>query len=42
MPKLAKGEYKISIIFASSKDGATFEGAPGSTLLVDEVELTYE
>ena len=40
--KLAKGEYKISIIFASSKDGATFEGAPGSTLLVDEVELTYE
>lgn len=40
--KLAKGEYKISIIFASSKDGATFEGAPGSTLLIDEVELTYE
>lgn len=40
--RLAKGEYKISIIFASSKDGATFEGAPGSTLLIDEVELIYE
>lgn len=40
--KLAKGEYKISIIFAASKDGATFEGAPGSTLLIDEVELIYE
>ncbi|WP_289188337.1 PCMD domain-containing protein, partial [uncultured Bacteroides sp.] len=26
----------------SSKDGATFEGAPGSTLLIDEVELIYE
>ena len=30
--KLAKGKYKLSIIFASSKNGATFEGAPGSTL----------
>ena len=40
--KLARGGYKISIIFASSKDGATFEGAPGSTLLIDEVELIYE
>lgn len=40
--KLANGDYKISIIFASSKDGAIFEGAPGSTLLIDEVELIYE
>ena len=40
--KLAKGKYKLSIIFASSKDGATFEGAPGSTLLVDDVELIFE
>ncbi len=40
--KLANGDYKVSIIFASSKDGATFEGAPGSTLLIDEVELIYE
>lgn len=40
--KLATGDYKVSIIFSSSKDGAIFEGAPGSTLLVDEVELIYE
>ncbi|ADV44275.1 PCMD domain-containing protein [Bacteroides helcogenes] len=40
--KLMNGEYKISIIFASSKDGSTFKGAPGSTLLIDEVELIYE
>lgn len=40
--KLAKGKYKLSIIFASSKNGATFEGAPGSTLLVDDVELISE
>ena len=40
--KLAKGKYKLSIIFASSKNGATFEGAPGSTLLVDDVELIFE
>lgn len=40
--KLATGGYKVSIIFASSKDGALFQGAPGSTLLVDEVELIYE
>ena len=32
----------LSIIFASSKNGATFEGAPGSTLLVDDVELIFE
>ena len=40
--KLTKGKYKLSIIFASSKNGATFEGAPGSTLLVDDVELIFE
>lgn len=40
--KLANGGYKVSIIFASSKDGALFQGAPGSTLLIDEVELIYE
>ncbi len=40
--RLANGEYKLGIVFASSVDGATFEGAPGSTLLIDEVELIYE
>lgn len=40
--KLAAGKYKLGITFASSKNGDTFEGAPGSTLLIDEVELIYE
>lgn len=40
--KLKAGKYNISIIFASSKDGDIFEGAPGSTLLIDDVELEYE
>lgn len=40
--KLLQGGYNIGIIFASSRDGDTFEGAPGSTLLIDEVELEYE
>lgn len=40
--KLATGKYKLGITFASSKNGDTFEGAPGSTLLIDEVELIYE
>lgn len=40
--KLKNGAYKMGIIFAASKDGALFEGAPGSTLLVDEVTLEVE
>lgn len=40
--KLKAGRYNISIIFASSKDGDIFEGAPGSILLIDNVELEYE
>ena len=41
--QISKGRNIKSVSFStSSKDGATFEGAPGSTLLVDEVELTYE
>ncbi|WP_301963905.1 PCMD domain-containing protein, partial [uncultured Muribaculum sp.] len=31
--------YSITIVFASSIDGDLFEGAPESTLLIDEVEL---
>ena len=37
--KLADGRYSITIVFASSIDGDLFEGAPESTLLIDEVEL---
>ena len=40
--KLAKGQYNYSIAFSSSKDGAQFIGAVGSTLTVDEVEVFFE
>ncbi len=40
--KLANGRYSITIVFSSSIDGARFEGAPGSTLCVDEVTLEYK
>lgn len=32
----------LALVFSSSKDGARFEGAVGSTLYVDEVEVLYE
>ena len=34
-------KYKLAIIFSSSKDGDKFSGAPGSTLVVDEVSVIY-
>ncbi|WP_294630137.1 PCMD domain-containing protein [uncultured Bacteroides sp.] len=37
--KLKKGIYKLAIVFSSSVDGAKFEGAVGSTLYVDQVEI---
>lgn len=37
--KLADGGYKLSIVFSSSINGDTFEGAEGSTLWIDEVEI---
>lgn len=40
--RLDAGEYNISIVISSSKDGATFEGAPGSTLWIDELNIIYE
>lgn len=40
--KLEEGGYNIAIVFASSKDGDVFDGAPGSTLWIDEVTLSYE
>ncbi len=43
LDKLAEGHYSITVCFASSIDGDYFNGAPGSTLIVDEVELVcYE
>ncbi len=40
--KLKAGKYSLAIVFASSLHGDRFEGAPGSTLYVDEVTLEYK
>lgn len=34
-----KFDYKMTIVFASSKNGDLYEGAIGSTLIVDQVEI---
>lgn len=39
--KLMSGKYNISLVFSSSIDGDRFNGAVGSTLLIDEVNLLY-
>lgn len=40
--KLAAGGYNLSIIMSSSEEGDLFKGAPGSTLMVDDMKLEYE
>lgn len=37
--KQVNGKYNIAIVFSSSAKGASFEGAVGSTLLIDEVKI---
>lgn len=37
--KLKNSKYSIAIVFSSSKDGDKFNGAVGSTLYIDEVQL---
>lgn len=37
--KLAAGNYRLAIVMSSSRNGANFEGAVGSTLYVDEVHV---
>lgn len=39
--KLENGEYAITVVASSSKDGAYFEGAVGSTLCVDEIKINW-
>lgn len=39
---LAEQGYNMTVVFSSSKDGATFEGAIGSTLCIDEVKVYFE
>ena len=34
--------FNLALVFSSSKRGAQFEGAVGSTLYVDEIEVSYE
>ena len=41
MQKLKDEMYNLTIVFCSSKRGDFFEGADGSTLYIDEVELSY-
>ena len=38
---LKNRDYNLTIVFSSSKDGASFEGAIGSVLLVDDVEVSF-
>ena len=40
--KLSRGEYNMAIVFSSSRDGAYFEGAIGSKLIIDEAKLILE
>ena len=41
MEKLKAGKYNLAIVFSSSIRGDHFEGAPGSTLYIDEVLLNF-
>lgn len=34
--------YSFTVVFSSSKDGDLFEGAVGSTLMIDEVEVEFD
>ena len=38
---LANRGYNLAVVFSSSKTGDTFEGAVGSTLYIDKVEITF-
>lgn len=41
-PDYRNNDYKLSIIFASSARGDFYEGAVGSTLIIDDVEVVCE
>ena len=40
--KLENGEYAITVVASSSKNGENFEGAVGSTLHIDEFKINWE
>lgn len=35
-------KYKLAVVFASSKNGDKYSGAPNSTLIIDDVEIVFE
>ena len=39
---LARQGYSLTVVFTSSTDGAYYEGAPGSTLCIDNVKIVCE
>lgn len=39
---LASRGYNLALVFSSSKTGDTFEGAVGSTLYIDKVEIAFQ
>ena len=39
---LQRQGYSLTVVFTSSTDGAYYEGAPGSTLYIDDVEIVCE
>lgn len=39
--KLKAGKYSVALVFSASLEGDRFNGAVGSTLYIDEVELVY-
>lgn len=40
--KLENGEYAITVVASSSKDGAKFNGAVNSTLYIDEIKIIWD
>ena len=39
---LANYGYSMAVVFTSSIEGAAFQGAVGSTLLIDKVSIAYK
>ena len=37
---MARGCYNLAVIFTSSRNGDVYDGAPQSTLWIDNVEIT--
>lgn len=35
-------KYRFAVMCSSSSDGDNFNGAPGSTLIVDDIEVVVE